>query len=219
MSTAIDHAYELFVPPLLAQRRPRERHVDRLLADWGVHHLHLGLEPHRKRPEFVKRTPHVLFVVIKPHDAYLVNLAEHESDGANWSALTILEVIVRNWPDAGILYASDYATGLAHGNWSDEDRRELRRAGISTGAVEIDGRVWTAGGQGLTGVPMHVATHCMSVGWRLTGYDPTEDEVLEHLTSMAEHYGVANEWRAITQGEEYGFYSESVFVPYGSLLP
>ena len=219
MSTAIEHAYTQWVPPLLARRRPRERHVDRLLADWGLHHLHLGDEPHGKHPAFVKRTPHVLFVAFKPDDAYLVDVAEHESDGANWSALAILEVVVRNWPDAGILVASSYATGLVGGNWSDEDRQELRRAGVSTGAVEIDGRVWSAGGQGLTGVPMHVMQHCMAVSWQLSGYEPTEPQVREDLTTAAQRHGVPDEWRAVTHGEDYGFCSDGVFVPYGSLLP
>jgi hypothetical protein len=134
-STAIEHAYTPWTPPLLARGRPGQRHVDRLLADWGLHHLHLGTTPHPKRPEFVSRTRHVRFVAFKPEDAYLVDVAEHESDGANWSALKLLEIVVRNWPDAGILVASTFAVGLTNGNWSDEDRRALRRAGISTGAV------------------------------------------------------------------------------------
>jgi hypothetical protein len=219
MSTATEHAYAPFVPPLLARRRPRERHVDRLLADWGLHHVHLGHEPHRERRNFVKRTPHVLFIAFKRDDAYLVDVAEHESDGANWSALAILEVIVRNWPDEGILHASNYATGLVGGNWSDKDRQELRRAGISTGATEIDGRLWSAGGQSLAGTPMHIARHCMGVSWQLSGYDPTEEQVRDHLTSAAERLGVPDDWRAITRGEEYGFYSAGVFARYGSLLP
>jgi hypothetical protein len=217
MSTAIEHAYAPWVPTLLA-RRPSERHLDRLLSDWGLHHLHLGAAPHRKRPDFVKRTPHVLFVAFKPDDAYLVDVAEHESDGANWSALAILEVIVRNWPDAGILDTSHYALRLSNGNWSDADRQKLRRAGISTGTVEIGGRVWSAGGQGLTGVPTHIAQHCMAVSWQLSGYDPTEEQVREHLTSAAALNGVPDEWRAITHGDDYGFYSEGVFAPYGSLI-
>jgi hypothetical protein len=218
MSTAIEHAYTPSVPPLLARGRPRARHVDRLLADWGLHHLHLGAVPHRKRPEFIKRTPHVLFVAFKPDEAYLVDIAEHESDGANWSALAILEVIVRNWPDAGILYALNYVLGLSGGNRSDADRQELRRAGISTGMAEIGGRVWSAGGQGLTGVPMHVMQHCMAVSWQLSGHAPTEEQIREHLTSAATRHGVPDEWRAITRGEEFGFRSDRVFAPYGSLL-
>lgn len=110
-SIAIEHAYTLGVPRLLARRPRHERHTDRLLADWGLHHLHLCSRPHRTRQGFVRRSPHVLFVAFLPNDAYLVDLALHESDGANWAALAILEVIVRNWPDSGVLLPSRYVTG------------------------------------------------------------------------------------------------------------
>jgi hypothetical protein len=219
MSAQIEHAYTPWEPSSLLRKPARQRHVDRLLADWGLHHLHLGTTPHPRQPEFVSRTPHVLFVAFKAADAYLVDLAEHESDGANWSALKLLEVVVRNWPDAGILIGSNFVTGLKGGNWPDDDRRALRRAGISTGAVEIDGRVWSTGGQTLGGVSMHVARHCMSVNWKLMGYDPTEQQVKDDLTAMAEKHAVADQWRAIINAEDFGFYSSGVFVRYGALLP
>lgn len=219
MSTAIEHAYSPRMPRLLAHRRPSERHVDRLLADWGLHHLHLSSEPHSSRSDFLRRTRHVLIASFLPHDAYLIDVVQHESDGANWSALAILETIVRNWPDAGILMASNFAVGLEGGNWADEDRRELRRAGIATGAVEINGRVWSAGGQGLTGVPMAVARHCMGISWQLSGYEPTEERVRDELTSMATKHGVPDEWRALVDSDDFGFFSGGLFVKYGSLLP
>ncbi len=222
MSTAVEHAYAPRIPPpMLARRRPRpdERHVDRLLADWGLHHLHLKNEPHPTRAGFVDRSSQVLFVAFKPDDAYLVNLAAHESHGANWSALALLEVVVRNWPHAGILMPSNFVTGLVGGNWSDEDRKTLRRAGLSTAAVEIDGQVWSAGGQGLTGVPVRVAQHCMGVSWAFAGFKPTEEQVRADLAAMAFKHDVPDEWRAVTHGEEFGFYSDGVFVRYGSLLP
>lgn len=128
MSTAVGHAYAPWIPPVLASRRQSTRHLDPLLADWGLHHVHLGIGPHRKLPGFLARSDHVLFVAFRRDDAYLVDLARHESDGANWAALGILEVVVRNWPDAGILVpASDFVLGLSGGNWSDADRRELRK--------------------------------------------------------------------------------------------
>jgi hypothetical protein len=218
-SIAIEHAYTAWTPPLLQRRRPSQRHVDLLLADWGLHHLHLGTAPHRTRPEFISRTPHVLFVAFKADDAYLVDVERHESDGANWSALKLLETVVRNWPDAGILTVSHAALGLANGNWSDEERRALRSAGISTGAVEIDGKVWSAGGQTVSGEPVQVARHCMGVAWQLSGYQPTEGQVRDDLAEIAGKHDVPDDWRAIIDGEEFGFFSSGVFVRYGSLLP
>lgn len=218
MSTAIEHAYAPRGSPLLARRR-RGRHLDRLLADWGIHHLHLHSEPHRKRPEFTRRSPHVLLSAIRPHDAYLIDIRAHESDGANWSELAIRETVVRNWPDAGILQAANYVTGLEGGNWSDEDRRALREAGVSTGIVEIDGRVWLASGQGLTGIPQPVGTHCMGVSWFLTGYQPTDNELRVQLSAMAAKHGVPDNWHGHVEGEDFGFVSAGVFAPYGCLVP
>ncbi len=215
MSTAVVDAYA--PPQMLVCRRRSERHVDRLLADWGLHHLHLFSESHDACPGFVRRSDHVLLAAFLRDDAYLIDLARHESRGANWSALTILEVIVRSWPDAGIVLGADFVTGLKGGNWTDEDRRRLRKVGVSTGSVEINGRVWTAG----LGPPssIGVAQHCMRVSWLLSGYEPPEDRVRSDLAAMATTYGVSDKWRAITLGEDFGFSSGRAFVRYGCLLP
>lgn len=219
MSTAIEHAHTPLVAPLLAHRGWGGRHLDRLLADWGIHHLHLYSEPHRRRPEFTRRSSHVLLVAFHPHDAYLIDVRAHESDGTNWSELAILKTVVRNWPHAGILHAASYAIGLKGGNWPDEDRRTLRNAGVATGAVEIDGAVWSAGGQGLTGVPLAVAQHCMGVSWYLMGYEPTEDKLRAQLSEIAAKRAVPDAWRGHVEGEDFGFVSASLFVRCGCLLP
>jgi hypothetical protein len=44
MSTLVEQAYTPWEPRLLLRRPGRQPHVDRLLADWGLHHLHLGLK-------------------------------------------------------------------------------------------------------------------------------------------------------------------------------
>lgn len=222
MSTLIEHAYTPRTHPLLTRKRHRRQpEVDRLLGDWGLHHLHVYSEPHRSRPGFTRRSPHVLFAAFTSRDAYLIDLVAHETEGANWAALAILEVIVNNWPEAGILLPSLTALRLKDDNWSDEDRRNLRAAGIATGAVEIGGQVWAAGlgGQSLSGVPARVSQHCMHVRWQLMGYQPTEEEVRTELAAMASKHGVPNEWRGHVEGERFGYFSEGVFAEYGSLLP
>lgn len=209
MSTAIEHAYG---PP------SDRRSLDRLLADWGIHHLHLGTEPHPTRPGFLARTGLVLLVALLEADAYLIDLRPHERDGGNWAELEILRIVVRNWPDAGILRRSNWAVSLTQ-RWSDEERRELRLAGIAGGGVEIDGQVWWAGGQTLGGTPLSVARHCMATSWFLSGYEPTEDALRGELRAMAEKYRVPDEWHGYVDGDNYGFISGGVFVRYGSLVP
>jgi hypothetical protein len=221
VSTSVEYAYAPHVHPALARRRRDGRHIDRVLADWGLHHLHLRTEQHRSQTGFLRRSDHVLFVAFKPHDAYLVDLARHERDGANWAALAILETIARNWPDSGVLLPADYVVGIEGGNWSDEERRELRDAGLATGVVEIDGRVWAAGlgGQGIGGDPMAVAQHCMRVSWFLSGYEPTEPELTDTLSAVAAKRGVRDEWRASVDADDFGFASGGWFERFGSLLP
>jgi len=217
MSTAIDHAYDIEPPPFLA-RRPSGRHHDRLLAEWGIHHMHLSTVRHRRRPEFAKRSGQVLLVAFVDGEAYLIDLRPHEAHGANWSELAILKTVVRNWPDAGILQRSVWLVGLAGGNRSDEDRRKLRQAGIS-GAVEIDGRVWSPGGQSAAGTPLRVERHCMATSWFLSGYQPTADDLRAELQAMAKKHAVPDDWCGHLDGDAYGFRSDAVFVSFGSLLP
>ena len=222
LSTSIDYAYTLEPPTALARRKSRGRHYDGLLADWGIHHLHLGVTPHPHQRGFIRRTGHVLFAAFQPSDAFLVDLQPHESDGANWSALRILEIIARNWPDARILVPTLSGTRLKGGNWLDDERRQMRHAGIAGGAVEIDGAVWVAGGggQSLGGAPMPVVQHCMAVSWLLSGYEPTETDLHYQLQRMAvEHQVPGGPWQAHVDGENFGFVSGGLFVPYGSLLP
>ncbi len=221
LSTAVAHAYKMGAPPLLARRRGA-RHRDRLLADWGIHHLHLSSDPHPRLRGFLRRTPHVLLTAFYGDIAYLIDLRPHESDGANWSELAILRTIVKNWPDSGLLIPSDFITGLSGGNRSDEERRELRLAGIAGGIVEIDGRVWMArgGGQTLAGTPMPVERHCMAVSWFLAGHQPTGDELRSQLTTAAKQHGIPDQhWRAHVSGENFGFLTEGLFIRYGSLVP
>jgi hypothetical protein len=222
MSTAIEHAYRLEPPPLLARNTSRGRQYDGLLADWGIHHVHLGVAPHPRQRQFVGRTGYVLFAVFGPADAYVVDLQRHESDGANWSALSILEIIVSNWPDAGIVVPAHTDMRLQHGNWSDEERQQLRVAGIAGGAVEIDGQVWMAGGggQSLAGSPMAVGQHSMAISWLLAGYDPTERDLGEQLRGMAFKHDVSDgPWQPVVDCENFGFFCDGLFVEYGSLLP
>ena len=69
------------------------RDLDLLIADWGIHHLHLS--PERDG----RRTGDLLFAVFRPDDAYLLQILPH----GNWAELSLLETIVRNWPDGALI--------------------------------------------------------------------------------------------------------------------
>jgi hypothetical protein len=52
----------------------KRRDRDLLLAQWGVHHLHLSARPHHRKQGFVERTDEVLFAVFREADVYLLGI-------------------------------------------------------------------------------------------------------------------------------------------------
>jgi hypothetical protein len=135
-------------------RHRREGDRDRMLADWGIHHLHLSSAP--GRGGFTARGPELLYAVFQPDDAYLLRVYSH----ADWALEELVRVVVGNWPDAGIFHRLHYATGLTSA-WTDDDRLKLRKAGVSGSLIEIDGVVWGRLGQTASGMPFHVARRVM----------------------------------------------------------
>lgn len=132
---------------------PPSKRADRdlLLAEWGVHHLHLSTE--MRKDGFTSRTADVLFVVFREADAYLLGIFDHPQH-ENWAAENIFAVMVRNWSDAGLVLKSSFATGLSQ-EYSDDDRLELRKAGMNS-ALQVDGKVYSPSGGGiaLDGTPL-----------------------------------------------------------------
>jgi hypothetical protein len=190
---------------------------DLLLAHAGIHHLHMsnGAGQHGR----VMRTPEVVFVAFQPTDAYVIGIWGHESDGANWSERAILETIIRNWPDAGILFRSGFATGLVT-DFGDAERQTLRRAGLNL-AIEVDGAVWSSLGATATGAPLVASRMGMKVHWDLHGLRQHGDSaVLADLQAATDHKPPPTDWTPVVHQEDYGFYSESaeLFVRYGSLV-
>jgi hypothetical protein len=218
MSTAVLHASDIEVPAAVTRRPRRRKDRDLLLAEWGIHHLHLSVARGR-HPDFVRRTDHVLFVAFRRNDAYLLDLRRHEANGDNWAAKDLLEIAVRNWADGGILDHVESAIGLEGDEPTDEQRRTLREAGVNL-AVEIDGRVYLPPGQTLDGAPLAAARHAMLVRATLDALrtDPEWREAA--LRDAAERHDVAGSaWRPIVHGEEFGYVNAGVFVPFGSLTP
>lgn len=68
---------------------------DYMFNNWGIIHLHLGDEPHKRDRKFIKRTDLLLFMYRHDNDAYLINMAEHN----RWSNLENLQILENNWPE------------------------------------------------------------------------------------------------------------------------
>jgi hypothetical protein len=183
---------------------------DLLLAEWGVHHLHLSTE--MKPDGFAGRSGDLLFAVFTADDAYFIGIYTHES----FAMLEILTTYVRNWPNAGALQQARFAIGLSQ-HFSDDDRKDLRSAGV-TGPVEIDGKVYMPPGQTLTGVPLPVLIQADNfvLGLRKLR-ELGEHRVLTQLNEDASATRANGEWSAALHDGMFGFASNGVFLRLGDL--
>lgn len=151
LSRAVKVAHE---PNGGAAKLNRRKDRDLLGADWGLHHLHLSTVI--EADGFVERRGRtdLLFAAFTASDAYLIGLYPHGS----WALKELLEIVVHNWPDAGLMLKCDFVLGLER-EWTDDERLELREAGIAQPMIEIDGKVWAAAalGQSAAGTPSRAA--------------------------------------------------------------
>lgn len=197
---------------------PLHRRSDRdlLLAEWGIHHLHLSEEMGKKG--FTKRTGDVLFAVLDESDAYLLGIYEHPTH-ANWAAEEIFAVIVRNWPKAGLAIQAKGIVGLSQ-QYSDEDRLQLRKSGVMN-LLEIDGKVYTPAGFGLTtaGTPIEATRQADALMWELNGWRKDPYTLLGEVKGVPRSaYWLPALHLPVPGFEEYaGFKTGSTFVPVGPL--
>jgi hypothetical protein len=202
LSDRVETAYvsEQQRPTLNPRRREADR--DRMLAAWGIHHLHLSNAPGTGR--FTARGADLLYAVFKPDDAYLLGIYTHD----DWARKELVEVIVRNWPDAGLFLKSSYVLGQT-AKFTDDDRRDLRRANISEGLFEVDGALYGPGGLGLTvGGSSVVAERCAMA------YIESLRQLRENLNDRLSAFGrelddaaghtVTGEWRPHVHEERIG---------------
>jgi hypothetical protein len=128
-----------FLPTTKPTPLHRRADLDLLLADWGIHHLHLSA---------TSRTGDLLFAVFRPEDAYLLQILPH---GA-WTDESLIAIIVRNWLAANLL--AGCLTGLELAQpIAPQERKQLHNAGVAS-PVEIDGHLYVPRGQTTAGIAL-----------------------------------------------------------------
>lgn len=123
------------INPHLSDRHASLHNRDGLLAEWGVHHFHLGTIPYPKNPIYVDRTGPLLFARVEHKIFYAINVYDHHS----FEDLDILESIHRNWPE---LIKHYQVKAVTKGVWDKKHRRELRRKNGNILTVVSDGTVY-----------------------------------------------------------------------------
>ena len=118
----------------------RRQDLDLMINDWRIHHLHLGIGLDAGG-YFAARTDELLFAHFRHNDAFLIDVGTH----GDWAARRLLEVVVHNWPDVGLVQPMAEGLSLVH-EPTDEEYLRLRRAGVAVVGLTIDGRVWSPTG-------------------------------------------------------------------------
>lgn len=185
-----------------APRRRRDADRDRMLAAWGIHHLHLSRAP--GQGGFNARGPDLLYAMFQPDDAYLLGIYTHN----DWARKELVEVIVRNWPDAGLFLKSKYVQGQTT-QFTDADRRALRRANINEVLFEVDGSFYGPAGLGLTGAGGSTAADRRAMAY-MENLRQLRENLNDHLSTFgreldeAAGHQVTGEWTAHVHEDRIG---------------
>jgi hypothetical protein len=207
-----------YVPEAKAADMGNQQRADRdvLLAAWGLHHLHLSSELDTDG-EWVKRGADLLIGAFDATNAYLVGIYPHGS----WALKELMEIVVRNWPDAGLVLAPMSGTRLASPEPTDEERLELHNAGVTV-LLEIDGVVYAPIGQTAAGTPMMVTRAVNDFMWHLRDLRQTLAGELARYQSDVEqtqHRTLSGNWNAVVIGRVAGFRCDDIFMQVATLGP
>jgi hypothetical protein len=128
------------VRPRLSRGLKERDYDDRMLNDWGIHHMHLGSK--LESDGFIERTGPVLFVMVRPDDVYLLDVRGH---GA-WTDADLVEIVHLNWPETIKPFR---LLGVAGDELTKQQRKNLRAKSANAGVTMKDGTVYAAIGGGL----------------------------------------------------------------------
>jgi hypothetical protein len=123
------------INPHLSKRHASLLNPDGLLAEWGVHHFHLGVASDPKQPAYVGRTGPLLYALVTDQLFCAINIYSHKS----FEDSGILESIHRNWPELISRYRVTSVTG---GAWTQAQRRAFRSKNANVFVTTDDGTVY-----------------------------------------------------------------------------
>ena len=177
LSERVETAYisETQRPGLHPRQRDADR--DRMLNAWGIHHLHLSSAP--GGGGFNARGGDLLYAVFRPDDVYLLGIYTH----SDWAREELVRVIVRNWPDAGLFLKSNYVQGK-RAQFTDVDRRQLRRTNVDEALFEVDGAFY-----GPPGIGQTAAGGSFAAARRAMDYVENLRQLRENLDSRLSAFG------------------------------
>ena len=105
-------------------RLNREEHLDLLLNEQAIHHLHLpGLERKEGAP--------IVFAIFEPADAFLIDLARHD----DYQTDRLARISYRNWPDRH--FRKMPVDALVDGKGNEIDLPDQHRISVRNNAINV----------------------------------------------------------------------------------
>jgi hypothetical protein len=108
---------------------------DGLLAEWGVHHFHLGTGLHPSNPRYVDRSGSLVFALLDDQAFYAINVYRH----GDWERSSILERLHANWPNKIRKYRLNHVAGE---DLQEGERRAVRKKRLQAAFRTSDGTVY-----------------------------------------------------------------------------
>lgn len=120
-----------------------------MLNDYGIQHFHLGMTSDPRRPQLIEGTKELLFAIVKDSDFYAIGIYDHNA----WTKQALLDVVHATLPSITDPYPLKYGPGMKvlslRRNYTDDEVRKLRAAGINTFQQRPDGKVQVGMGGGV----------------------------------------------------------------------
>jgi hypothetical protein len=123
--------------------------TDGLFADWGIHHLHLPLNPVIPGQQYSPRSDLTLFLKIYSNAVLFIDIKSHSETNLYWQK-DLVATYIRCWPDDAEKYRVTQFSSISGTSSNDTAHRKLRSSGINN-IIEVNGKYYIGPGGGLTG--------------------------------------------------------------------
>jgi hypothetical protein len=161
---------------------------DLLLYDWGIHHLHLSVDPDPKHQGFLKGTKELLFARVDSSDFYCIDILDHEPI-RSFANQNLVRIMHNNWPHVIAKYRVHEGIGLAQ-TVTNEDTHTLRTKHANTFVETPDGVIYFPIGGGCVASGMSI-TVVRGTDWLLNRFEVLEKSIKsneENLRSRIRDY-------------------------------
>jgi len=175
--------------PHLSKRHARIHNPDGLLAEWQVHHFHLGIGPDPRDPSYVSRTNSVVFALVDDHTFCAINVYPHQT---HWEEVDVVETIHRNWPDIISRYR---VRGVTPAVLNNAQRRALRKHNGNVLIGTKDGTVYMPIGGGVAASGNKIECMMEADYWctKIQGLQTSLENELGQLMPILEQQGYTGE--------------------------